>query len=54
MAQSALGEPTFLMDYLEPVIDYRPVVDPTGRYVIFERTIFGSAACNLYIIDLAT
>jgi hypothetical protein len=53
MAQPVL--PTFLMDYnLESVIDYRPIVDPTGRYVIFERTIFGSAACNLYILDLAT
>lgn len=53
MAQPAL--PTFLMDYdLESVIDYRPVVDPTGRYVIFERTLPGSTTCNLYILDLAT
>jgi hypothetical protein len=30
------------------------VVDPTGQHVIFERTISGSLACNLYILDLAT
>jgi hypothetical protein len=52
MTQPALVEPIFLMNYPGPEIDYRPVVDPTGQYVIFERTILGN--CNLYILDLAT
>jgi Tol biopolymer transport system component len=52
MTQPALVEPTFLMFYPGGEIDYRPVVDPTGQYVIFERTIKGN--CNLYILDLAT